>query len=93
MDLPFDLTLIPRLRARRLNRGKILLQTLGDTFQFRDATASGASQPVRELCWLRVVSVRQIWPLRTPNHASCSLPIPQRKSKIASIDSLIFTKG
>jgi hypothetical protein len=31
--------------------------------------------------------------LRTPNHVSGSLPIPKRKSKIASIQLLIFTKG
>jgi hypothetical protein len=45
------------------------------------------------LCWLLVVSVGQKGPLRTPNHASCSLPMPQRKSTISSIHLLIFTKG
>ncbi len=43
------------------------------------------------LCWLLVASDRQLRPLRTPNHVSCSLPIP--KSTISSIHLLIFTKG
>ena len=45
------------------------------------------------LCWLLVVSVGQNRPVRTPQAVSCSLPIPQRKSTISSIDSLIFTEG
>jgi hypothetical protein len=28
------------------------------------------------LCWLLVASDRQLRPLSTPNHVSCSLPIP-----------------
>jgi hypothetical protein len=31
--------------------------------------------------------------VRTPFSVSCSLPIPERKSTISSIDSLILTKG
>jgi hypothetical protein len=46
-----------------------------------------------KLCWLLVASVGQNWPVRTPHYDSCSLPIPQRKSTISSIHSLIFTKG
>src|SRR5260370_6576588 len=45
------------------------------------------------LCWLLVVSVGQNWPMRTPNHASCSLPISQRKCTISGIHLLNFTKG
>jgi hypothetical protein len=45
------------------------------------------------LCWLLVVSVGQHWPVRTPLTVSYFLPIPKRQSTIASIDSLIFTKG
>lgn len=47
-DLPFDLTLIPRLRTRRLNRSRVLLQTLGETSQFADMALFGAAQPVLE---------------------------------------------
>ena len=46
MDVPFHLTLIPRLRTRRLNRGVILLHALGNTFQFADSAPFGSSQPV-----------------------------------------------
>src|SRR6266446_9737222 len=42
---------------------------------------------------LLVVSVGQNWPMRTPNHASCSLPISQRKCTISGIHLLNFTKG
>jgi hypothetical protein len=31
--------------------------------------------------------------MRTPNHASCSLPISQRKCTISGIHLLIITKG
>jgi hypothetical protein len=31
------------------------------------------------LCWLLVASDRQLRPLRMPNHASCSLPIPKEE--------------
>ena len=31
--------------------------------------------------------------MRTPHPVFCSLPIPQKKSTISSIESLIFTKG
>jgi transposase-like protein len=43
--------------------------------------------------WLLVVSVSQNWPVRTSHHVSCSLPIPQRKSTMASIHLPIFTRG
>ena len=39
-----------------------------------------------------MASVGQNWPVRTPHAVSCSLPIPQRKSTISSIDSLILTE-
>jgi hypothetical protein len=57
------------------------------------AGGAGAWVDKMNLCWLRVVSVHQFWPLRTSHHASCSLPILRRKRTIASIHSLIFTKG
>lgn len=44
------------------------------------------------VCWLLVASVGQNWPVRTPYAVSCSLPIPEKQSTIASIDSLIFTE-
>jgi hypothetical protein len=40
-----------------------------------------------------MASVGQNWPVRTPQPVSCTLPIPQRKSTISNIHSLIFTKG
>jgi hypothetical protein len=55
------------------------------------STDSHGDGPV--LCWLLVASVGQNWAVRTPTSISCSLPIPQRKSTISSIDSHIFTKG
>src|SRR5262249_52845648 len=47
----------------------------------------------QSVCWLLVVSVGQNWPMRTPTHASCSLPISQRKCTISGIHLLDFTKG
>ena len=34
------------------------------------------------LCWLLAVSVRQMWPLRTPSYVSRALPIPQMSSRM-----------
>jgi hypothetical protein len=53
----------------------------------------GTKEMVRELCWLRVACVGQNGPVRTTASVSCSLPIPQRKRTISSIDSHTFTKG
>lgn len=39
------------------------------------------------LCWLLVASADQNWAVRTPASVSCSLPIPQRKSTISSIQA------
>src|SRR5215472_739706 len=44
------------------------------------------------LCWLLEVSVGPNWPVRTPPAVSSSLPIPERKWTISSIDSLILTR-
>ena len=34
------------------------------------------------LCWLLAVSVRQMWPLRTPSRVSCALPILQMSGRM-----------
>src|SRR5215472_18683492 len=59
---------------------------------YRDLPCQRPSSIYR-LCWLLVASVGQNRPVRTPPAVSCSLPIPQRKSTIASMHPLILTKG
>jgi hypothetical protein len=34
------------------------------------------------LCWLLAISVRQMRPLRTLSHVSCTLPIPQKSGRM-----------
>ncbi len=48
MNLPFDLTLAPRQRARSTNRSHILLQTFCKTFQLGDPNLSCSSEPIVE---------------------------------------------
>jgi len=45
------------------------------------------------LCWLRIISVRSIRPLRAHFEVFRSLPLPQRKSKIAMYSSTHLQKG
>ena len=68
-------------------RGKLLMSYYPLSY------SRGARYTSHELCWLLVVSDRQLGPLRTPNHVCCSEPVPKKKSTIASVHSLIFTKG
>jgi hypothetical protein len=46
--VPFDLTLIPRLRTRRLKHGVIMLHALSDTFQVDESAPFSSSHPVLE---------------------------------------------
>jgi hypothetical protein len=48
---------------------------------------------LRPLCWLLVASVRQMRPLRTPHHVACSLPIPQKQSRIETHVPAYLQKG
>ena len=45
------------------------------------------------VCWLRIISVHFIRPLRALSHVSRSLPIPQRKSTIEMLLSAHLQKG
>jgi putative transposase len=64
----------------------------GDTW-YMDEVVLTIRGKQHSLCWLLIASDRQLRPLRTLNRVFCSLPIPQRKSKIENIHLLIFTKG
>src|SRR5689334_19238259 len=63
IDVPFNLTLIPWLRTRRLNRGVILLHALGETFQFANRAPFGSSQPALER--LRLVLFEESYEILT----------------------------
>jgi len=58
-----------------------------------DAHPEFARRGCSALCWLLVISVGQNWPVSTPHPVFPSLLIPEKKSTIVSIDSLIFTRG
>jgi outer membrane protein assembly factor BamB len=47
----------------------------------------------RYLCWLLIISVRSIRPLRALSHVSRNLPMPQRKSTIEMLSSAHLQKG
>jgi hypothetical protein len=98
--LPFDEELVGiRTGKYRLGTDQFLTNDEGesfisledDAFALLDEIGPLTYELIEPVCWLRVVSVGQNRPVRTPHAVSCSLPIPQRKSTISSIDSFIFT--
>src|SRR2546421_11827149 len=69
-------------------------EQLGQQGGFAEARrGTEQDEALREVCWLLVASVGSVRPLRASPSIARSLPIPQRKSTMASIHWPIFTKG
>jgi NAD(P)-dependent dehydrogenase (short-subunit alcohol dehydrogenase family) len=85
--------MLPLLRKSQAGRIVNVSSGLGSITQASDRNDEFFQVNNLPLCWLLVVSGGQDWPVRTPLTVSCSLLIPERKSTISRIHSLIFTKG